>query len=512
VHALAQQLFITIRKQQSVRAGDRVIAAVSGGADSVALLHLLLELRAELGIVLSVAHVNHKLRAEESDADQRFVAELARRHELELHTCDAPVDASSASGIEARARELRYAFFRRLAAEDGRGNWKTTVTKIATAHTLDDQAETVLLRIFRGTGIRGLSGIHPRIAFEDQGRSFGEVVRPLLGIRRAALLQFLHEHRQSWREDSSNRDISFLRNRVRHRLLPVITAEFGDAAIEHMAELAEIARAEQEHWAGGHPEVATVLLKAKNDAATARFVSGYRFSDTASSSKSNAPLGAAAQPETQPAPSLSTSALLELPLAAQRRLLRAWLETNAPNLNISFRLIEEALELASDSAGRKLEMPARWNLRRAREELVLEFETGNRPKKTPDYEYALPLPGAVKIAELGTYIEARIMDISAVPEHERGHLLNMELIPKQILVRNWRAGDRYWPAHTAAERKVKDLLSDRHATGTQKKLWPVAVAAGCGLIWLRNFAVPAAFRAPAGALQAIWIREIAGMM
>jgi tRNA(Ile)-lysidine synthase len=204
--------------------------------------------------------------------------------------------------------------------------------------------------------------------------------------------------------------------------------------------------------------------------------------------------------------------LLELPLAAQRRLLRAWLETNAPNLNISFRLIEEALELASDSAGRKLEMPARWNLRRAREELVLEFETGNRPKKTPDYEYALPLPGAVKIAELGTYIEARIMDISAVPEHERGHLLNMELIPKQILVRNWRAGDRYWPAHTAAERKVKDLLSDRHATGTQKKLWPVAVAAGCGLIWLRNFAVPAAFRAPAGALQAIWIREIAGMM
>ncbi len=115
------------------------------------------------------------------------------------------------SGIEAAARELRYGFFRQFARE-GR------VAKIATAHTLDDQAETVLLRIFRGTGIRGLSGIHPRIVFEEQGHAFGEVVRPLLGFRRAALQEFLRERGQSWREDSSNRDIAFLRNRVRHRL------------------------------------------------------------------------------------------------------------------------------------------------------------------------------------------------------------------------------------------------------------------------------------------------------
>ena len=106
----------------------------------------------------------------------------------------------------------------------------------------------MLLRIFRGTGIRGLSGIHPRIVFEEQGRAFGEVVRPLLGFRRAALQEFLRERGQSWREDSSNRDIAFLRNRVRHRLLPIIGEEFGEAAIEHMGELAEIARAEEEHW------------------------------------------------------------------------------------------------------------------------------------------------------------------------------------------------------------------------------------------------------------------------
>src|SRR5271155_3857021 len=114
VQELAGQLLKTIRKQESLRPGDRVAAAVSGGADSVALLHLLLELRAELGIVLSIAHVNHKLRGDESDADQHFVADLAKQHDLEFHLCEAPVDENNPSGIEAAARELRYAFFRRL--------------------------------------------------------------------------------------------------------------------------------------------------------------------------------------------------------------------------------------------------------------------------------------------------------------------------------------------------------------------------------------------------------------
>ncbi len=129
-----------------------------------------------------------------------------------------------------------------------------------------------------------------------------------------------------------------------------------------------------------------------------------------------------------------------------------------------------------------------------------------------DYEYALAVPGAVEVPELRACIEARVVDARSVPEDERGQLLDPERMPKEVLIRNWRAGDRYWPAHTAAAKKVKELLSDRHATGAEKKLWPVAVAEGYGLVWMRGFAVPAAFRAPAGAAQAIWIREIAGMM
>ena len=487
MHGLTERLLKTIRKQQSIRAGDRLAVAVSGGADSVALLWLLLELRAELGIVLSVAHVNHKLRGEAADEDERFVAKLARQHGLELLACDAAVDGSNTSGvrsgIEAAARELRYGFFRQLARE-GR------VTKIATAHTLDDQAETVLLRIFRGTGIRGLSGIHPRIVFEEQGRAFGELVRPLLGFRRAALQEFLRQRGQSWREDSSNRDTAFLRNRVRHRLLPMIGEEFGEAAIEHMGELAEIARAEEEHWERAHPEV--------------RGQGGGAES-------------AGDRDETRLAASLRVGRLSVLPLAAQRRLIRAWLEMNAPHLSISFRLIEEALELARGSsnrgtAGKKLELPGGWYLRRGRQELLLELETFAGRRETANYQYALAVPGAVKVRELGARIEARVVDVGGVPEDERGQLLDLARMPKEVLIRNWRAGDRFWPAHTAATKKVKELLSDRHATGVAKKLWPVAVAKGYGLIWMRDFAVPASFRAPAGAAKAIWIREIAGMM
>jgi tRNA(Ile)-lysidine synthase len=483
VHALAERLLKTIRKQESIRAGDRLAAAVSGGADSVALLCLLLELRAELGIVPSVAHVNHKLRGEEADEDERFVAKLARQHGLELRVCEAPVDGSQSSGqgsgIEAAARELRYGFFRQLARE-GR------VTKIATAHTLDDQAETVLLRIFRGTGIRGLSGIHPRIVFEEQGHAFGELVRPLLGFRRSALQDFLRERGQSWREDSSNRDIAFLRNRVRHRLLPMIGEEFGEAVIEHMGELAEIARAEEEHWERVHAEV--------------RGQSGGPGDETRQAVSLQG---------------LALGPLLALPLAAQRRLVRGWMETNAPDLSVSFRLIEEALELARGSVGKRLELPGgrnllRRNLQRGRQELELGPPGGRG--EGADYAYALAVPGAVEVPELGGRIEARVVDAAGVPEDERGQLLDLGRVPKEVLIRNWRAGDRFWPAHTAAAKKVKELLSDRHATGAAKKLWPVAVAEGCGLIWMRGFAVPAAFRAPEGASRAIWVRETAGMM
>jgi len=161
-----------------MRPGERVGVAVSGGADSVALLLLLLELREKLGVVLSVVHFNHKLRGKASDADEAFVAKLAAKHELEFHSASADVAKKAKkerANLEDAARRARYDYFRSL-VESG------ACTKIAVAHTADDQAETVLAHLLRGTGLAGLGGIHP-VA--------GPVVRPLLGSRRGELRRFL---------------------------------------------------------------------------------------------------------------------------------------------------------------------------------------------------------------------------------------------------------------------------------------------------------------------------------
>jgi tRNA(Ile)-lysidine synthase len=457
-------------------AGDRLAAAVSGGADSVALLRLLLEVRPHLGIVLSVAHVNHKLRGQESDEDERFVKELALENGLEFHVCEAALDPARNSGIEAAARKLRYDFLRQLARQDH-------VSKFATAHTLDDQAETVLLRIFRGTGIRGLSGIHPRLVLDDEGeyktRAVAEVVRPLLQFRRVELQDFLRERGQAWREDSSNRDLGFLRNRVRHLLLPLLRENFGASTVENLADLAEIARAEaeekEEQWESIQNNVRPFGI------------------DSAGQRSHALPLD---------------PGLLSLPLAASRRAVRAWLEASVAGSGVSFRLIEEILDLARGPAGKKIEIPGGHIFRRTQKDLRLE-RAPDRPGPAR-YEYSLPVPGHIVIRELGTRIEAVLVDTSDVREAGCDGLLDPSRMPKQLILRNWRPGDRYWPAHTAAARKVKELLSDRHSTGVEKKLWPVAVVEGCELVWMRGFAVPEAFRAPPGAAKAIWIREIAG--
>ena len=244
VQKLGQAVLEYIRKHELLKAGDRVGVAVSGGADSVALLRLLLELRKEIGIVLSVVHFNHKLRGAESDEDEQFVAQLAQRHKLELHCESGDVAAYAAEkhlSLETAAREMRYQYFRRLLLE-GRLN------RIATGHTLDDQAETVLLKMVRGAGSRGLAGIYPRLSVRGSQFSDASIVRPLLGTRRKELEPYLLGLGQSWREDRSNRDLRHMRNRVRHGILPRLERYLNPAVREALAETAEIARAEEEYW------------------------------------------------------------------------------------------------------------------------------------------------------------------------------------------------------------------------------------------------------------------------
>jgi tRNA(Ile)-lysidine synthase len=200
---MLNKLYSFVRQQNMISQADRIVCAVSGGADSMALLFAMYLLREKLGITLSAAHFNHNLRGSESDDDEQFVRSFCHRYDIELFVGSGTVTAG-AKGLEAAARDARYDFF------------KTLPGKIATAHTANDNAETVLMHLVRGTGLKGLGAITP---IRDN------VIRPMLPVTRQEVLTFLQEYHISYREDSSNGTDQFLRNRLRHRVMPLLETE-----------------------------------------------------------------------------------------------------------------------------------------------------------------------------------------------------------------------------------------------------------------------------------------------
>ena len=443
MHKLAQSVLGYIRKHDLLLAGDRVGVAVSGGADSVALLRILLELRQELGIVLSVVHLNHKLRGDESDAEEQFVCNLAAAHGLEVICESRDVKAYAAAkklSLEAGARELRYEFFH----ETLEGN----LDRIATAHSLDDQAETVLMKLARGAGTRGLAGIYPEVSIQHSAPSSQPrakaVIRPLLAIRREWLTDYLGELGQDWREDSSNRDLRHTRNRVRHGILPRLEKHVNPSVCEVLAEAAEIARDEEQYWAG---EVARLLPVVWN--------------------------------RTERGAKLNCSRLSEFGLALQRRLVRAAGESLA--LGLEFRHVEELLALREEGA--RTNLPGDWVVSRQKGELRFEVIS----EAPSGYRYDLSVPGEVLVFEAGLTVKALAVD-SAGERYNPAHLLDWKHAHGGLIVRNWEAGERFWPSHTKAPKKIKELLQDRHITGDEKKRWPV-VASGDEVVWVRGLGV-----------------------
>jgi tRNA(Ile)-lysidine synthase len=558
VHSLAERVLTHIRRDELLQAGDRLGVAVSGGIDSVALLRLLLELRRELGIVLSVVHFNHKLRGAESDADQAFVGALAREHGLEFY-CESGDAAELAShqhsGLEAAARELRYGFFQRLLgaewAESSQGlkpkdqseligtakavpfpnpthgaaeaapfqsqDQGTPLNKIATGHTLDDQAETVLMRLIRGTGLRGLGGIHPRILVEDEdGNGNGEIIRPLLGFRRQELEKYLKDLKQPWREDSTNADSKFTRNRVRSLVLPLLQREFNPAVSETFAGLAEIARDEEDYWENevsgwlgtvvqwSEPEWARGLPGFEGPQSLVQIATPRSLSPSSLDSEVLARLE-------QPGPalmnaSLSRPWLLTELKAVQRRVIKAIGEQ--VGIPLEFKHVEEILHFSADNgpSGKELSLPLGWKLRRKPDAMIFLTPDLRRQERIPDYEYSLAIPGRVLVPELGVVIEAlRAAPGTQIAEYNPQQLLRADLLAERLIVRNWRPGDRYWPAHTKAPKKVKELLQERHAPQPERRLWPVVENAG-EIVWMRGFPLPAKFRAK-GDENAILIQE-----
>jgi tRNA(Ile)-lysidine synthase len=566
VHPLAQRVLSDIQQQELLHAGDRVGVAVSGGIDSVALLRLLLELRGELGIVLSVVHFNHKLRGAESNADEQFVADLARQFDLEFfYDSDDVAGHARDEGVslETAARELRYGFFQslieggpqgltppssavvsgtaeavpfpdhdipilsqnaregwgNLAPDNARQKWgnHTQLNKIVTGHTLDDQAETVLMRIVRGAGFRGLGGIHPRIAVErEDGDVCGEIVRPLLEFRRRELESYLREIGQSWREDATNVDSKFTRNRIRKLVLPLLEKDFNPAVAENLAELAEIARGEEDYWENevtgwmgtaihwSEPEWARpatgglIQIGSAPGIPTLSANDALRMGHPAVETGSEQTLRA----RIDDAPWLVMNASVDRlwflgePIAVQRRAVKA-IGAHA-GLALEFKHVEEILRFAAEdgASGKELSLPMGWKVTREADHLL--FLTPDLREQTPeDYEYELMIPGRLLIPEIGLVIELRRVPAGSEAAYNPEHLLDADSLPGPLRVRNWRAGDRFWPDHTKSPKKIKELLQEHHVAHRERRLWPVIVS-GNEIVWLRGFAPPARLRAKLG--------------
>jgi tRNA(Ile)-lysidine synthase len=542
VHRLAERVLGNIRREELLRAGDRVGVAVSGGIDSVALLRLLLGLRHELGIVVSVVHFNHKLRGVESDEDQQFVAALARQHGLQFYSESEDVAQHAIdihSGVEAAARELRYEFFGRLlganeaelpqtlepesgpqldgtseAAHLLSGTHSIRLNKIATGHTLDDQAETVLMRLIRGTGLRGLGGIFPRIVVEnEENEGQGEIVRPLLAVRRRELEQYVTELKQPWREDATNTDFAFTRNRVRKLVIPLLEKEFNPSVTENFSELAEIARDEEDYWENEISGwLGTVVQWSEPE--WVRGLPGFSGAQNLVqiSPAFSEPVDEGLLARLNEAGSVVMNAsvsrpwLLTEPRAVQRRVLKAIGEQ--AGIPLEFKHIEEILRFTEEEGprGKELSLPLGWKMVREPEAVVFVTPDLRRRERVSNYEYPLPVPGRAFVPELDVVIEAlRVDSVEEGAEYNPQQLIRADLLAGPLKVRNWRSGDRFWPAHTKAPKKVKELLQKVHIEQPLRQLWPV-ILSGKDIIWMRSFPVPASCRAKPGQ-AAILIRE-----
>jgi len=444
--ATAEQVARTISRHGMLAAGDRVLAAVSGGADSTALLHLMHAMRSRLGITLAVAHLNHGLRGRAADTDARFVESLAGRLGIVFHGERIRLDPSRGS-VEERGRRARYNFFRRLAEEHG-------YTKIALGHHMDDNAEAVLLHLLRGSGIRGLSGIPP-----VRGE---RIIRPLIDLRRAEIIAFVREHGISFVQDESNADPRFDRNRVRQSLIPFLQKEFNPNVTSVLHRTANLCR-QEERWM--QTLLAPILEEAMESLDSRGMV-------------------------------LRARRLAVEPPAVQRRLLRDGLQRWRGSLKrIGMDHIDALIDLLDPrSDGKRLCLPNRIGVQRIGPRLHFTIRPGRGCPPSPDaldYQYEIPLPDetpcTVFVPESGLRFHFALQTGGEDPCRDAadGNAVwcDADQVILPLSIRNFRPGDRMRPSGLQGHRKIKKIFNDRKIPADRRHGTPLLVG-GPEILWV----------------------------
>jgi tRNA(Ile)-lysidine synthase len=426
-----------------------VAVGLSGGADSVALLRALAERSRELGLVLHAAHLHHGLRGEEADADLAFARSLAADlglpfHEAQVDTeAEAKANAASAKPaetIEEAARRLRYGWFRQLMASG-------EVEAVATAHTRDDQAETVLAKFLRGAWTEGLSGIHPVVEFPE-----GRILRPLLSTTRAEVEAYLAALGQQWREDSSNRHLTFTRNRIRHELLPLLEG-WNPRLREHLAQMAQLALDEEAWWQAELARLGPQLLLPGKPVR-----GGGR--------------------EAADGLALDVTRLAALAPALQRRLLRYAAEQLGAAVDFPSTEALRTMALAG-RAGQKLELAQGLRAERTHRELrlaVLPVAKAGTAAAESAPEYTVAIPGEILAPAFALRLRIEVMESTGTHEGQTATL------------RNWKPGDRVRLRHSSGPSKVKEVLERLRVTGSSRAFWPVLELDG-RIAWMRGVEV-----------------------
>jgi tRNA(Ile)-lysidine synthase len=430
--------------------GNRILIAVSGGPDSVALLHLLNELREELSLHLEVAHLQHGIRGEEAKEDARFVAGLAEKLGLPFHLkeIDLPAMKTKAGkgNLEALARVERYRFF----AEVVRGR---KLDKVATAHTRDDQAETVMMWMLRGAGMKGMGGMAPlQVVKVGVGKIVESltVARPLLDISKAEVLAYLKERRIPFRLDRTNQDPLLLRNWLRLELLPMIERRVGNNFAARLSRQAELIRDED--------DLMGQLARQRYDA-----------------------LGGAI--------GLNRIALLQEPKALQRRVLRHWIEHKRGHLRgLDFVHVEEILRLIEGRVPQGgVSIPGGWEF--VREYDALGLKKSRRGSTRVCYSYQFEIGKVLAIPEAAVEIHSERMGgpIDRWPADLTEVVFDLDALPSKLTVRNFRPGDRFRPLGMTGHKKVKDLLIDNKVPLSVRATLPLLTTAQ-EVLWIPGYA------------------------
>jgi tRNA(Ile)-lysidine synthase len=432
----------------------RVLVALSGGADSVALLHVLRELDGEVTLA-GAAHLHHGLRGADADEDEAFCAALAAR--LDRPFVSERVDVAALAQrdkqcLEDAARRARYAFLERAADRLG-------ADLIATAHTRDDQAETFLLRLIRGAGTRGLGGIRPRA---------GRLIRPLLDVRRADLRSYLAERGEAFREDATNADVALLRNRVRHELIPFLQSRFSPGITDVLARDAALAHQDEDFLRREAIETARRIVLTDDGQSG----EGLR---------------------------IDARALRSTPRALGSRVAHDVLCHLAGSRPVSFDHVQQLLSLAEGDGGdAAISLPGQYAVRDG-DVIALRPGRGAKRLAANPFAFLLSIPGEVASASHGWAIAAEVepmVEAATRRYSARGPEVAVAAgaLRLPLGVRNRRPGDRFQPIGAPGVRKLQDFMVDRKVPARERDRVPLVVDALDRIVWVAGQSVAEAFR------------------